>query len=149
MQHRAMRLMASKLAVAGVIEGSLTDEGLAAMSDCQDMATALARELANGIGGEVEGLKETFRKMAIIKPAAPADASPAENMANIAAEKEIQSTEEQETKKAEKTPGSSTTRPPGPARLPTMPLPAKPQSKRPKPMPKNQISLLDLLKESA
>ena len=31
MQHRAIRLMASKLAVAGVIEGNLTDEGLAAI----------------------------------------------------------------------------------------------------------------------
>src|SRR5699024_3636965 len=42
MQERAVRLMASKLAVAGVIEGGvLTDEGLAAMSECEDMTSAL------------------------------------------------------------------------------------------------------------
>ena len=68
MQHRAIRLMASKLAVAGVIEGNLTDEGLAAMSDCQDLTTALARELTNGIKHEVEDLGAVFKKMAILKP---------------------------------------------------------------------------------
>jgi len=62
--------MASKLAVAGVIEGNLTDEGLAAMSDCQDMTTALARELTNGIEGEVEDLGAVFKRMALLKPAA-------------------------------------------------------------------------------
>ena len=69
MQHRAIRLMASKLAVAGVIEGNLTDEGLAAMSDCQDMTTALARELTQGIEGEVEDLGAVFKRMALLKPA--------------------------------------------------------------------------------
>jgi len=69
MQQRAIRLMASKLAVAGVIEGNLTDEGLAAMSDCQDMTTALARELTQGIEGEVEDLGEVFKRMALLKPA--------------------------------------------------------------------------------
>jgi len=68
MQHRAIRLMASKLAVAGVIEGNLTDEGLAAMSDCQDMTTALARELTQGIEGEVEDLGAVFKQMALLKP---------------------------------------------------------------------------------
>ena len=68
MQHRAIRLMASKLAVAGVIEGNLTDEGLAAMSDCQDMTTALARELTQGIEGEVEDLGAVFKRMALLKP---------------------------------------------------------------------------------
>ena len=33
MQAKAMKLMASKLAVAGLIEGSFSEEGLAAMSD--------------------------------------------------------------------------------------------------------------------
>ena len=74
-QHRAIRLMASKLAVAGVIEGNLTDEGLAAMSDCQDMTTALARELTNGIEGEVEDLGAVFKKMAFLKPKADASQS--------------------------------------------------------------------------
>ncbi len=68
MQHRAIRLMASKLAVAGIIEGNFTDEGLAAMSDCADMTTALARELTNGIKNEVEDLSAVFKKMAILKP---------------------------------------------------------------------------------
>lgn len=68
MQNRAVRLMASKLAVAGIIEGNFTDEGLAAMSDCADMTTALARELTQGIKDEVEDLGAVFKKMAILKP---------------------------------------------------------------------------------
>jgi hypothetical protein len=60
--------MASKLAVAGIIEGNFTDEGLAAMSDCEDMTTALARELTAGIKDEVEDLGAVFKKMAILKP---------------------------------------------------------------------------------
>jgi hypothetical protein len=67
MQHRAVRLMASKLAVAGIIEGNFTDEGLAAMSDCADMTTALARELTQGIKNEVEDLSAVFKKMAVFK----------------------------------------------------------------------------------
>lgn len=68
LQNRAVRLMASKLAAAGMIEGNFTDEGLAAMSDCTDMTTALARELTQGIKNEVEDLSAVFRKMAILKP---------------------------------------------------------------------------------
>lgn len=67
MQHRAIRLMASKLAVAGIIEGNFTDEGLAAMSDCADMTTALSRELTQGIKNEVEDLSAVFKKMAKLK----------------------------------------------------------------------------------
>lgn len=70
MQHRAIRLMASKLAVAGIIEGNFTDEGLAAMSDCADMTTALARELTQGIKNEVEDLSAVFKKMAKLKSTA-------------------------------------------------------------------------------
>ena len=73
MQNRAVRLMASKLAVAGIIEGNFTDEGLAAMSDCADMTTALARELTQGIKDEVEDLSAVFKKMAILKPVAEQD----------------------------------------------------------------------------
>ena len=69
MQNRAIKLMASKLAAAGIIEGNFTDEGLAAMSDCTDMTTALARELTQGIKNEVEDLSAVFKKMAILKPA--------------------------------------------------------------------------------
>ena len=42
MQHKAMRLMATKLAVAGIIEGGFSEEGLAAMSQCEDMTTLMA-----------------------------------------------------------------------------------------------------------
>jgi superfamily II DNA or RNA helicase len=67
MQHQAILLMASKLAVAGIIEGNFTDEGLAAMSDCADMTTALVRELTQGIRNEVEDLGAAFKKMAKLK----------------------------------------------------------------------------------
>ena len=67
MQNRTIRLMASKLAVAGIIEGNFSDEGLAAMSDCSDMTTALARELTQGIKDEVEDLSTVFKKMAVLK----------------------------------------------------------------------------------
>ena len=68
MQHRAIRLMASKLAVAGIIEGNFTDEGLAAMSECQDLTTIMAQELTLGIRDEVEDLGTVFKKMSILKP---------------------------------------------------------------------------------
>jgi len=63
-----MKLMASKLAVAGIIEGSLTDEGLAAMSDVKDMTSQMAKELALGIKDNVEDIAAAFKKMAIINP---------------------------------------------------------------------------------
>lgn len=68
MQARAMRLMASKLAAAGVLEGNVTDEGLAAMSDCQDLTSELAKELTLGIQDEVEDLSAVFKRMAIFRP---------------------------------------------------------------------------------
>ena len=81
MQQKALRLMASKLAAATVIEGQISDEGLAAMSDCQDLTTQLAKELMRGLKDDVEDLAASFRKMAIIgnhpkqavaeKPSAP------------------------------------------------------------------------------
>lgn len=66
MQERAMKLMASKLSVATIIEGNLSDEGLSAMSECQDMTTLLAKELTLGIKSEVEDIADAFKKMAII-----------------------------------------------------------------------------------
>ena len=81
MQHKALRLMASKLSAATVIEGQISDEGLAAMSDCQDLTTQLAKELMRGLKDDVEDLAASFRKMAFIgnhpkqataeKPSAP------------------------------------------------------------------------------
>ena len=66
MQHKALRLMASKLSAATVIEGQISDEGLAAMSDCQDLTTQLAKELMRGLKDDVEDLAASFRKMAFI-----------------------------------------------------------------------------------
>lgn len=66
MQAKAMKLMASKLAVAGIIEGTLSDEGLAAMSDVRDMTSQMAKELAHGIKDNVEDIAAAFKRMAII-----------------------------------------------------------------------------------
>ncbi len=90
MQQRALKLMASKLAAATMIEGQLSEEGLAAMSQNTDMTTQLARELASGIKESIEDLTATFKKMAIrndrkekkapefkvIKPEVPAPPEP-------------------------------------------------------------------------
>ena len=65
---KAMKLMASKLAVAGLIEGTFSEEGLAAMSDVQDMTSQMAKELMLGIKDNVEDIAATFKKMAIINP---------------------------------------------------------------------------------
>lgn len=66
MQQRALRLMASKLSAATVIEGNISEEGLAAMSDCEDLTTQLAKELVSGLKDNTEDLADSFRKMALI-----------------------------------------------------------------------------------
>ena len=76
MQARAIRLMASKLAAATLVEGNFTDEGLAALGDDADMTSQLAKELTMGIKNEVEDVAEIFKRMAIIKDAD----EPAEDM---------------------------------------------------------------------
>ena len=68
MQAKAMKLMASKLAVAGIIEGTLSEEGLAAMSDVKDLTSQMAKELALGIKDNVEDIASAFKKMAVINP---------------------------------------------------------------------------------
>lgn len=68
MQHKAIKLMASKLAVAGIIEGSFSEEGLAAMSECEDMTTMMAKELTLGIKDTVEDVSAMFKRMALLKP---------------------------------------------------------------------------------
>ena len=67
MQQHALRLMASKLSAATVIEGNISEEGLAAMSDCEDLTTQLAKELVSGLKENVEELSSSFKKMAIIR----------------------------------------------------------------------------------
>lgn len=66
-QHRALNLMASKLCAATLIEGfNFSDEGLAAMGQCHDMTSELARELTNGIKTSVEDVAKAFGRMAIL-----------------------------------------------------------------------------------
>ena len=48
-----------------MIEGQLSDEGLAAMSECEDMTAQLAKDLMNGIKENVEDLTASFKQMAI------------------------------------------------------------------------------------
>ena len=90
MQAKAMKLMASKLAVAGIIEGTLSEEGLAAMSDVRDLTSQMAKELALGIKDNVEDIAAAFKKMAVINPerrvrtvAQPAAALPAQEAPTI------------------------------------------------------------------
>ena len=68
MQQKCLKLMASKLAVAGLIEGNFSEEGLAAMSDVQDMTSQMAKELMLGIRDNVEDIAAAFRKMAFENP---------------------------------------------------------------------------------
>ena len=68
MQAKAMKLMASKLAVAGIIEGTFSDEGLAAMSDVADLMSVMAKELTNGIKDNVEDIAAAYKRMAVINP---------------------------------------------------------------------------------
>ncbi|MDD3921357.1 MAG: helicase-related protein, partial [Eubacteriales bacterium] len=85
MQQRALRLMASKLTAATVIEGNVSDEGLAAMSDCEDLTTQLAKELALGIRDDVDNLADSFKKMAILREpeAQPPMAAPAQVLPSL------------------------------------------------------------------
>jgi hypothetical protein len=49
MQHRAMQLMARKMAAAMALDGELNVEGLTAMADDESAAMALARSISNAI----------------------------------------------------------------------------------------------------
>ena len=54
--------MASKLAAATTLEGRISTEGLAALSDCQDLAAQLARDLVSNLQPIAEDLTEKFRR---------------------------------------------------------------------------------------
>ncbi|MBS7297652.1 MAG: hypothetical protein KIG65_01065 [Eubacteriales bacterium] len=86
MQARAIRLMASKLAAATLVEGNFTDEGLAALGDDADMTSQLAKELTMGIKNEVEDVAEMFKRMAIIKD----NDEPEEDMSEYIISDEVQ-----------------------------------------------------------
>ncbi|MBQ9721771.1 MAG: hypothetical protein IJV64_13925, partial [Oscillospiraceae bacterium] len=68
MQAKAMKLMGSKLAVASLIEGNFSDEGLASMGDEKDLTSQMAKELTLGIRDSVEDIAATFKKMAFVNP---------------------------------------------------------------------------------
>ena len=68
MQAKAIKLMASKLAVAGIIEGTFSEEGLAAMSDVRDLTSQMAKELAQGIKDNVDDIASSFKKMSFVNP---------------------------------------------------------------------------------
>ena len=76
MQQKCLKLMASKLAVAGLIEGNFSEEGLAAMSDVQDMTSQMAKELMLGIRDNVEDIAAAFKKMAFENPDREVPATP-------------------------------------------------------------------------
>lgn len=68
MQAKALKLMANKLAAATVIEGNISEEGLAALSESHDLMAEMAMELAHGIKDNVEELSNTFKRMALHHP---------------------------------------------------------------------------------
>ena len=68
MQAKAMKLMGSKLAVASLIEGNFSDEGLASMGDEKDLTSQMAKELTLGIRDNVEDIAASFKKMAFVNP---------------------------------------------------------------------------------
>ena len=65
MQAKALKLMANKLAAATVIEGNISEEGLAALSESHDLMAEMAMELVHGIKDNVDELSNTFKHMAI------------------------------------------------------------------------------------
>jgi len=61
MQERAMQLMGSKLEASLAIEGKFSEEGLLAMTQGEDMTTAMAKALVEGLHGE--GVEQTWAKL--------------------------------------------------------------------------------------
>jgi hypothetical protein len=61
MQERAMQLMGKKMEASLAIEGKFSEEGLLAMTSGEDMTTALAKTLMEGISGE--GAENIWRKL--------------------------------------------------------------------------------------
>lgn len=117
LQKRALRLMASKLSAATVIEGNISEEGLAALSDCEDMTTQLAKELVSGLRESVEDLSVSFRKMALLgnrrtekektQDVIPITPTPLENMSDKATNSVIISLPEQYNTETMKTVGKT------------------------------------------
>ena len=60
-QGKALQLMGSKMEASLAIEGKFSEEGLMAMTQGEDMNTALAKALVEGI--DVEGAEDIWRKI--------------------------------------------------------------------------------------
>lgn len=61
LQERAMQLMGSKLEASLAIEGKFSEEGLVAMTQGEDMTTALAKALVDGLEGK--GVEQVWSKL--------------------------------------------------------------------------------------
>jgi len=60
-QEKALQLMDSKMEASLAIEGKFSEEGLLAMTQGEDMSTALAKALVDGL--DVEGAEDIWRKI--------------------------------------------------------------------------------------
>jgi len=60
-QEKALQLMGSKMEASLAIEGKFSEEGLMAMTQGEDMSTALAKALVEGI--DVEGAEDIWRNI--------------------------------------------------------------------------------------
>jgi hypothetical protein len=61
MQERAMYLMGSKLQASLAIEGKFSEEGLLAMTQGEDMTTAMAKALVDGL--ETQGVEGVWAEL--------------------------------------------------------------------------------------
>jgi hypothetical protein len=116
------------------------------------MTTALARELTNGIEGEVEDLGAVFKKMAILKPVVDTPADIIEGTATVVEDVASDDVFADEELAAPVILKSATPKPTKPASglLSLLHTPPKPKRKRkPAPVLENQLSLLDMLENTA
>jgi len=61
LQEKALQLMGSKMEASLALEGKFSEEGLMAMTQGEDMSTALAKALVEGM--DVEGAEDIWRKI--------------------------------------------------------------------------------------
>lgn len=61
MQEKAMQLMGSKLQASLAVEGKFSEEGLLAMTQGEDMTTAMAKALVDGL--ETEGVEDVWSRL--------------------------------------------------------------------------------------
>lgn len=61
MQEKALQLMGSKMEASLAIEGKFSEEGLIAMTQGEDMTTAMAKALMEGL--EIEGAEQLWKKI--------------------------------------------------------------------------------------